>query len=184
MRVVKKPEERRAEMVEAAGKLFVAQGFVHTSVAEIVAAVDVAKGLFYYYFTSKDDMVKAVVEGYCAHVEERMGAIAQRDLTGREKLDAVLCSPVWQEIEKTPLFADLCIEQHATLYTDAVTRITAHIASPLGAICTEVMEQQNMDATYAEERVEVLFHGFAQLARKGELTRDKAQAMTYAMLGL
>ena len=42
MRVVKKPEERKAEMVEAAAKLFVAQGFVRTSVAEIVAAVDVA----------------------------------------------------------------------------------------------------------------------------------------------
>ena len=51
MRVVKKPEERKAEMVAAASKLFARQGFVKTSVAEIVTAVDVAKGLFYYYFT-------------------------------------------------------------------------------------------------------------------------------------
>ena len=43
MRTVKKPEERKAEMVEAAAKLFTVQGFVKTSVAEIVAAVDVAK---------------------------------------------------------------------------------------------------------------------------------------------
>ena len=42
MRVVKKPEERRAEMVSAASKLFAQQGFVKTSVAEIVSAVDVA----------------------------------------------------------------------------------------------------------------------------------------------
>ena len=62
MRVVKKPEERKAEMVAAAAKLFAQQGFVRTSVSEIVSAVDVAKGLFYYYFTTKDDMVKAVVE--------------------------------------------------------------------------------------------------------------------------
>ena len=66
MRVVKKPEERKAEMVAAAAKLFAEQGFVRTSVAEIVSAVDVAKGLFYYYFTTKDDMVRAVVEGYCS----------------------------------------------------------------------------------------------------------------------
>ena len=56
MRVVKKPEERKAEMVAAAAKLFAQQGFVRTSVSEIVSAVDVAKGLFYYYFTTKDDM--------------------------------------------------------------------------------------------------------------------------------
>ena len=49
MRVVKKPEERKAEMVAAAAKLFAQQGFVRTSVSEIVSAVDVAKGLFYYY---------------------------------------------------------------------------------------------------------------------------------------
>ena len=68
MRVVKKPEERKAEMVAAAAKLFAQQGFVRTSVSEIVSAVDVAKGLFYYYFTTKDDMVKAVVEGYCSYL--------------------------------------------------------------------------------------------------------------------
>ena len=95
MRVVKKPEERKAEMVEAAAKLFVAQGFVRTSVAEIVAAVDVAKGLFYYYFTTKDDMVKAVVEGLSAHLGAQMHEIAASDATGAEKLSAVLSHPVW-----------------------------------------------------------------------------------------
>ena len=66
MRVVKKPEERKAEMIAAAAKLFAQQGFVRTSVAEIVTEVDVGKGLFYYYFTTKDDMVKAVVEGFAS----------------------------------------------------------------------------------------------------------------------
>ena len=76
MRVVKKPEERKAEMVAAAAKLFAEQGFVRTSVAEIVSAVDVAKGLFYYYFTTKDDMVKAVVEGYCSYLGSVADSIA------------------------------------------------------------------------------------------------------------
>ena len=87
MRVVKKPEERRAEMVSAASKLFAQQGFVRTSVAEIVSAVDVAKGLFYYYFTTKDDMVKAVVEGYCSY----LGALAQQAADGvNRETDAAL----------------------------------------------------------------------------------------------
>ena len=43
MRVVKKPEERKAEMVAAAAKLFAQQGFVRTSVSEIVSAVDPAR---------------------------------------------------------------------------------------------------------------------------------------------
>ena len=85
MRVVKKPEERKAEMVAAAAKLFAQQGFVRTSVSEIVSAVDVAKGLFYYYFTTKDDMVKAVVEGYCSYLGTLAEQIADGEGTAREK---------------------------------------------------------------------------------------------------
>ena len=86
MRVVKKPEERKAEMVAAASKLFAQQGFVRTSVAEIVSAVDVAKGLFYYYFTTKDDMVKAVVEGYCSYLGNEAQKIADSACSVQEKI--------------------------------------------------------------------------------------------------
>jgi len=83
MRVVKKPEERKAEMVAAASRLFAQQGFVRTSVAEIVSAVDVAKGLFYYYFTTKDDMVRAVVEGYASYLGSEAQKIACGEGTAR-----------------------------------------------------------------------------------------------------
>ena len=93
MRVVKKPEERKAEMVAAAAKLFAEQGFVRTSVAEIVSAVDVAKGLFYYYFTTKDDMVKAVVEGYCSYLKGKTEKeVADIPADGSDADLAALCT--------------------------------------------------------------------------------------------
>ena len=135
MRTVKKPEERKAEMVEAAAKLFTVQGFVKTSVAEIVAAVDVAKGLFYYYFTTKDDMVRAVTEGWAAHCEDVVGRIAGAPLTGPEKLRAIVDCEIWTRLRATPFFEDLCLPQHAALYADAVTRVGPHRAHvvPRGA---------------------------------------------------
>ena len=103
MRVVKKPEERKAEMVAAAAKLFAQQGFVRTSVSEIVSAVDVAKGLFYYYFTTKDDMVKAVVEGYCSYLGTLAGQIADGEGTAREKFAKLMHPEVWHECFTAPL---------------------------------------------------------------------------------
>ena len=117
MRVVKKPEERKAEMVAAAAKLFAQQGFVRTSVSEIVSAVDVAKGLFYYYFTTKDDMVKAVVEGYCSYLGTLAEQIADGEGTAREKFARLMHPEVWHECFTAPLTADLCLPQHAALYT-------------------------------------------------------------------
>ena len=60
MAETKDSEERRNEFVEAAEKLFREHGIVDTTINSIVKEMNVAKGLFYYYFTTKDDMVKAV----------------------------------------------------------------------------------------------------------------------------
>ena len=131
MRVVKKPEERKAEMVAAAAKLFAQQGFVRTSVSEIVSAVDVAKGLFYYYFTTKDDMVKAVVEGYCSYLGTLAEQIADGEGTAREKFARLMHPEVWHECFTAPLTADLCLPQHAALYADMCDRVYTHMGPAL-----------------------------------------------------
>ena len=63
-RITKQPEERRQELVDAAGTLFMTQGYGNTSVSDIVQHVGVAQGLFYYYFHSKQDIMLAVAEQF------------------------------------------------------------------------------------------------------------------------
>lgn len=184
MRTVKKPEERKAEMVEAAAKLFTVQGFVKTSVAEIVAAVDVAKGLFYYYFTTKDDMVRAVTEGWAAHCEDVVGRIAGAPLTGPEKLRAIVDCPIWARLHDTPFFADLCLPQHAALYADAVARVSDHIVPTLCRVVQQAVREGEAEVAYPEASVCALVSGLAALAQRGELTRDVAASLTGQMLGL
>ena len=45
-------------------KLFKENGVVETTVNAIVKELDVAKGLFYYYFKSKDDVIEAISKKY------------------------------------------------------------------------------------------------------------------------
>lgn len=61
---VKDSDERRNEFVDAAEKLFQENGIVDTTINAIVKEMNVAKGLFYYYFKSKDDVIDAVSEKY------------------------------------------------------------------------------------------------------------------------
>ncbi|MGP1376854.1 MAG: TetR/AcrR family transcriptional regulator [Bulleidia sp.] len=60
----KEHEERRNEFIDAAEKLFKENGIMDTTVAAIVREVNVAKGLFYYYFKSKDDVIDAISSKY------------------------------------------------------------------------------------------------------------------------
>jgi AcrR family transcriptional regulator len=64
----KAPAARRAELIEAAMRLFAEKGLDETVVSDIVSAVGVAQGTFYLYFESKADLVNAVV----VHISERI----------------------------------------------------------------------------------------------------------------
>lgn len=61
VRTLKDPEERRAEIMDAAWELFNVKGFEETSVNDILEKVGIAKGTFYYYFKSKEEILDAVI---------------------------------------------------------------------------------------------------------------------------
>lgn len=75
-RIVKDAEERRAELLDTALALFAERGYERTSVQAITDAVGIAKGTFYHYFGSKEDLLAELA----VHVAERMLADVQARL--------------------------------------------------------------------------------------------------------
>lgn len=184
MRVVKKPEERKAEMIAAASKLFAQQGFVRTSVAEIVTAVDVAKGLFYYYFTTKDDMVKAVVEGYCTYLGVEAHKIADSEGTAWEKFCALMNHDAWNQCFTQPLLTDLRLPQHAALYSDMCDRVVNHMGPAVEKLVAQAMYERGADASHAGRIAGVGMYGVLMMARRGDMNMDSAADMFARMTGM
>ncbi|WP_112194562.1 TetR/AcrR family transcriptional regulator [Pseudomonas sp. LG1E9] len=60
----KPAEVRLDELMAAAEKLFLAQGVEATTINEIVESAQVAKGTFYHYFSSKNEMLDALAVRY------------------------------------------------------------------------------------------------------------------------
>lgn len=60
-RISKDPYIRQAEMIEQAQALFFRKGYQATTVQDIVQAVGVAHGTFYYHFASKEVLLEAIV---------------------------------------------------------------------------------------------------------------------------
>jgi AcrR family transcriptional regulator len=76
---------RRDELVEAAAAVFARNGVAATTVDDVVREAGVAKGTFYLYFTTKDEVVTAVAE----RLVEVVGAVMERSLAavGRSAAD-------------------------------------------------------------------------------------------------
>ena len=63
------PDDRRAQLLDAARRVFVAQGYHPASISDIVAEAGVARGTFYNYFDSKRAVFQAVLEELMEGVE-------------------------------------------------------------------------------------------------------------------
>ena len=61
MRIVKEYEERRNEILETAEKLFVTKGYTKTTVNDILKEIGIAKGTFYHYFKSKEEVMDEII---------------------------------------------------------------------------------------------------------------------------
>lgn len=59
---MKKGDLRRAQILDAAEKLFFEKGYDRTSVQDILDALGMSKGGFYHYFDAKDAVLRAVSE--------------------------------------------------------------------------------------------------------------------------
>lgn len=72
VRVVKKAEVRRAEIVEAARFLFQTQEYEKVTMQEVMERLGIAKGTIYHHFQSKEELLEAVVENIVGEQIARM----------------------------------------------------------------------------------------------------------------
>ncbi|NLY20429.1 MAG: TetR/AcrR family transcriptional regulator [Tissierellia bacterium] len=87
VRISKPPQERRKEIVLMSRKLFDEKGFQNTAIDDITNSLNIAKGTFYYYFKSKDDVLDAVVDSM---IEKDVASIQEiadsKEIKSTEKL--------------------------------------------------------------------------------------------------
>lgn len=74
----KPSEERRDDLMNAAQELFLQRGLADTTVDQITSAADVAKGTFYLYFTSKEDVLVALRDRFRANFIAEVDATVHR----------------------------------------------------------------------------------------------------------
>src|SRR5271170_4514756 len=76
----KPPEERRDELMNAAQRLFLKHGVGPTTIEQITTGAEVAKGTFYLYFSSKDDVLAALRDRFGRELLKKIkAAVAKKD---------------------------------------------------------------------------------------------------------
>ena len=89
------PEERREELLNAALHCFLKQGVEATTIEQITTTAEVAKGTFYLYFSSKEELLAGLGErfecGLLAKIEAAVMECSPDDWEGKLAAWAVAC---------------------------------------------------------------------------------------------
>ena len=81
-RVTKEPQVRIAEILNMAEILFYAKGYHETQISDIVKAIGVAQGTFYYYFKSKEEILEALINRQIQQVNYEMEKLTSDNTLG------------------------------------------------------------------------------------------------------
>jgi len=87
-RITKEYHERKNELLDTAQELFFTKGYKQTSIESIIKKVGVAKGTFYYYFKSKEDLLDKLVKRMTSKIQSEVKKITEKtDLNALIKLN-------------------------------------------------------------------------------------------------
>jgi AcrR family transcriptional regulator len=86
-RIVKEPEVRRNEILDAAQRYITTKGYERMAIRDLVDALQIAKGTVYHYFESKQALLTALVERIGEQAEQLvLPLISDRQMPAQDKL--------------------------------------------------------------------------------------------------
>lgn len=83
-------DEIRAQIVQVARKIFTRYGFKKTTMEEIASATRKGKSSIYYYFRSKEDIFRAVVEKEAQELKKELDRTLLTDASPIDKLKSYI----------------------------------------------------------------------------------------------
>ncbi len=137
MEMGSKGKNIRQRIVEAADRLFYIKGFNQTSFSDIADAAGVARGNFYYYFKTKDDILEAVIRRRTEEIRRMLADWNERFPDPRDRLKR---------------------------YVAILTNERQHIEQfgcPMGSLCTELAKLRHAKQVQVREMFE-LFRGWLE----------------------
>ncbi|MBP2663677.1 MAG: transcriptional regulator, TetR family [Firmicutes bacterium] len=135
------PQIRIKEILDAAESLFYEHGYQQTMISDIVKKIGVAQGTFYYYFSSKEEIIEALIDRHLLNISTEIDkTICANDITLSRKVDLVVNSLFNRLQHKQGLLLEYLYNDHSILLMDKLFRQAKKLLIPY--LC-DIIEEGN-----------------------------------------
>lgn len=148
-RVIKRPEERRSELLEAAEKLFREKGYANTVVSDIVKESGVAQGTFYVYFKSKEDIFLAILEEIREGIINEIESVQKdKHLNALQKLNSVIALEFKLNRRHDTLFVQLHHTENVSIHQKYIISTINRLVPIYTAIVEQGIQENIFNTRY------------------------------------
>jgi len=177
-RIVKKPDERRKEIIQAARVLFQTKEYDKMTMKDLMNKLNIAKGTIYHYFSSKEDLLEAVVEDLVDEELQRKSRLMKsrqcRELNALEKFRVLVKTDTMAE-ENEQILENLHHPGNTLMHTRQLGRYLLKLAPVFAAVFQEGCDQGIFKTDHPLECAEFMLAGFQFLTDVGFYPWSKAQ---------
>lgn len=164
-----KGEKRKRELLEIAYRLIISKGYEETSIDEIIAEAQIAKGTFYYHFKSKAEMLEALINMMITEQSERARQILAAPLPVPEKTVAVITT--FRPTRDEATIQDALNRKENIILHEKINRRVIDEAVPiLGEVVAEGIAQGILKCNNINERVKIILIISSDLFDHGDFT--------------
>jgi len=165
MRDVKEPEMRRAEIINAAMLLFMEKGYLNTTTQDIVDKVNISRGLLYYHFKNKEDILYCLVEQYSDKLLRRIHLIAyDEEKNAIEKIrafiDETIISSESVTDEESELQKTVDLEENRYMIDKLSHKLIEKLTIYFERIINQGMSEKVFSVKYPVETAEFLMTAY------------------------
>jgi len=175
MRITKKPEERKQEIAEAALELFLENGYENVSIKDITTRVQIASGLFHYYFHSKEDVLMECVRLDRQRFVDEINAEGyfSNNMDAVDKVNCLASVAVRNIVEKTTLFQKALNLNSVMLVHQIKDYVFSAISDKLTEFIVEGNEEGIFDCQHPQATADIAVFGLSHaFSREQEANPD------------
>lgn len=168
MRITKEHDERRNEILDIAEKLFNIKGYDKCTINDILKEVGIAKGTFYHYFKSKEEVLDAIVSRYKDVVITKVNEVANNDvITLEEKLMGAFMSMRIIDQLDSEMINEMHKTENALLHQKILNQIVIEVAPILVKIIKEGVDRKVWRCKFPLEYMQIFLASSITLTDEG-----------------
>ena len=152
---MKKGERSKQELLQIAYRMFISRGYENTSVDEIIEEADIAKGTYYYYFETKEQMLEEVIGMMIDQEMEAAGRILQAEIPVPQKIIGMISS-LRPTQEERPIEGALMQPENIVMHEKIRKKIVEMAVPLLSKVVEEGIGQGIFACDNIAERVRML----------------------------